>query len=110
MASAAARLLTSALSLAPSLSQEATNGFSRLGTLQAPTFPEYLTNNPLPSGFPWGSATAENTNPYTQPPNTGVTRYYDFTIKRGRKAPDGYLRDVILINDQYPGVSVEFSN
>ncbi|KAI9676974.1 MAG: hypothetical protein M1817_006813 [Caeruleum heppii] len=37
----------------------------------------------------------------------GVIRNYDFTIKRGKKAPDGYLKDVILINDQYPGPLIE---
>ena len=74
----------------------------------------------MPNGAPWGTATANNTNPYTNPPNTGkqtsflaratldsakgVIRSYDFTIKRGKLAPDGYLKDVLLINDQYPGV------
>lgn len=40
-------------------------------------------------------------------PDTGVTRYYDFTISRGRLAPDGVLRDVILINGQYPAPPIE---
>ncbi|KAM3068000.1 hypothetical protein ACMFMG_011048 [Clarireedia jacksonii] len=71
---------------------------------------EYLlTSNPvtpLPQGFPWGTKTANNTNP-SNPPNTGVIRKYDFTVKRGKKAPDGYLRDVILVNDQFPGPLIE---
>ena len=33
----------------------------------------------------------------------GVTRYYDFTVRRGIIAPDGYEKPSILINDQFPG-------
>jgi FtsP/CotA-like multicopper oxidase with cupredoxin domain len=72
--------------------------------------PYLVTNNPvtpLPQGFPWGTKTANNTNPYTNPPITGVTRVYDFTIKKEQKAPDGVLRDVIIINGQFPGPLIE---
>jgi len=62
---------------------------------------------PLPQGFPWGTKTANNTDPYTDPPNTGVIRKYDFTISRSRLAPDGYLRDVLVINNQFPGPLIE---
>jgi len=72
---------------------------------------EYLlTSNPvtpLPQGFPWANKTANNTNPYLSPPNTGVIRKYDFTVQRGKAAPDGYLRDVILVNGQFPGPLIE---
>ncbi|KAH8803433.1 multicopper oxidase-domain-containing protein, partial [Xylogone sp. PMI_703] len=76
-------------------------------------YPELPTNflltstpvTPLPQGFPWGTKTANNTNPY--PPNTGVIRKYDFTIKRQKKAPDGYLKDVLIINGQFPGPLIE---
>lgn len=64
-------------------------------------------NTPLPQGFPWGSKTANNTNPYEDPPNTGVIRTYDFTIKREKKAPDGYLKNVLVINGQFPGPLIE---
>jgi FtsP/CotA-like multicopper oxidase with cupredoxin domain len=77
------------------------------GTLLAPTFPLFLTNNPLPNGFPWGFLTAAGSNPYTQAPNTGVIRSYDFTISRGSIAPDGYQKDVILVINQYPGPAIE---
>ena len=60
---------------------------------------------PLPNGYPWGTATASGTNPYEQSPDTGVIRYYDFTVQRGKIAPDGYLKNVLLVNGQYPGVS-----
>jgi FtsP/CotA-like multicopper oxidase with cupredoxin domain len=77
------------------------------GTLQAPPFPLFLTNNPLPNGFPWGLLTASGSNPYTQMPNTGVIRNYDFSIARGTIAPDGYQKQVILINGQFPGPAIE---
>lgn len=53
------------------LSQTTTNGNSLLGDLSAPSFAEYLTDNPLSDGFPWGEATALNTNYYTSSPDTG---------------------------------------
>lgn len=62
---------------------------------------------PLPQGFPWGGKTANNTNPYENPPNTGVIRTYDFTIKRQKKAPDGYLKSVMTINGQFPAPLIE---
>lgn len=57
--------------------------------------------------FPWGSRTAGNTNPYSNPPNTGVVRSYDFVIERATLAPDGVERSVILINGQFPGPTIE---
>ena len=35
----------------------------------------------------------------------GVVRSYDLTISRGYIAPDGVNKSVILINNQFPGVS-----
>ncbi|RFU25815.1 hypothetical protein B7463_g10521, partial [Scytalidium lignicola] len=86
--------------------------FSSLAAAQT-DYPELPTNflltanpvTPLPQGFPWGAKTANNTNPY--PPNTGVIRNYDFTIKREKKAPDGYLKNVLVINGQFPGPLIE---
>ncbi|KAL8645414.1 MAG: hypothetical protein Q9210_006718, partial [Variospora velana] len=92
--------------LVASLPQTATNGLSRLGTLQAPTFPEFLSG-PLQNGFPWGTRTAARTNPYELSPTTGVIRPYDFTISRGFIAPDGVNRSVMLINGQFPGPTIE---
>ncbi|KIW40573.1 uncharacterized protein PV06_07758 [Exophiala oligosperma] len=63
-------------------------------------------SNP-PKTFPWGSRTANNTNPYTNPPKTGVVRSYNFVLERGVLAPDGVQRDVILINGQFPGPTIE---
>lgn len=62
---------------------------------------------PLPNGYPWGNRTANGSNPYTDVPNTNVTRYYNFTISRGQAAPDGYVTNVIVVNDQFPGPLIE---
>ena len=93
--------------LVAALSQTATNGLSLLGTLSAPTLPYYLANNPQNSGVPWGSRTAANTNPYEQSPTTNVTINKHFTISRGVIAPDGVQKNVLLINDQFPGPTLE---
>ncbi|KAL9604616.1 MAG: hypothetical protein Q9219_000336 [cf. Caloplaca sp. 3 TL-2023] len=44
---------------------------------------------------------------YYDAPNTGVIRSYDFTIARGTVAPDGYEKQSLLINGQYPGPLIE---
>lgn len=36
----------------------------------------------------------------------GVTRRYNFTISRGTIAPSGLLKPALLVNNQFPGVSV----
>ncbi|MCJ1347713.1 hypothetical protein MMC31_005942 [Peltigera leucophlebia] len=99
--------LVKSLSLLSALPQTATNGNSQLGTLNAPPVADFLTNNPLPQGFPWGTRTAATTNPYEQSPTTGVIRAYDFTIKRGFIAPDGVNKSVILVNGQFPAPTIE---
>lgn len=85
--------------LARALDHDQTNGASLWGTFDAPTFPQFLTSNALPSGLPWGNKTADNSNPYKEVPDTGVTRQYQFTLSRAQKAPDGYLKDMILVNE-----------
>ncbi|KAI9868511.1 MAG: hypothetical protein M1813_005955 [Trichoglossum hirsutum] len=63
----------------------------------------------MAGGYPWGGITANNTNPFGggQAPDTGVTRSFNWTIKRAVGAPDGVQRDMILVNDQFPGPSIE---
>ena len=92
---------TSSLNTTNALPQSVTNGNSQLGTLDAP-----MLSMQLP-GSDWGPRTANNANPYTQPPHNGMTRYYDFHIRRGLIAPDGYQRHVLLINGQFPGPTIE---
>lgn len=89
------------------LSQAATNGTSLLGTLQAVLFPLFLTNNPLPNGYPWGTKNSTNSSPYTQSPTTGIIRTYNFTVSRGMIAPDGYQKPVLLVNGAFPGPTIE---
>ncbi|RFU79790.1 hypothetical protein TARUN_2384 [Trichoderma arundinaceum] len=88
------------------LSQTQTNGLSVLGILTTPLLPAFLTNNPTPNGYPW-STLDTSTNYYETNPNTGVIRSYDFTISRGRIAPDGYQRNVLLVNGAFPGPLIE---
>ncbi len=82
------------------------------GTFNAPKLPAFIINGTkLVNGTPWGGlpggGTAKGTNPYTTVPDTGVTRSYDFVVKRATIAPDGVERDVLLINDQFPGPLIE---
>jgi len=80
---------------------------SLLGTLTFPFLPFFLSDNPLPNGYPWGKLTDWGNNPYVHYPNTGVIRTYDFTVNRGLIAPDGYERPVLLVNDAFPGPLIE---
>jgi FtsP/CotA-like multicopper oxidase with cupredoxin domain len=65
------------------------------------------SGNSTSGASPFGNKTTTNTNPYTGAPDTGVTRNYEFTLSRGQLAPDGYLRDVILVNGGFPGPLIE---
>lgn len=91
------------------LSHTGQHGQSPLGSFDAPKLPPFLTTGgtPLPHGFPWGQATANNTNYYTEVPNTGVTRYYNFEVSAGPIAPDGVFKEGVLINGQFPGPTIE---
>lgn len=92
------------------LPQARSNGNSKLGTLDAPKFPPFIGSSAPGSntaGAPWGNRTANNTSPYTSAPNTGVVRSYNFNIARGTMAPDGVEREVLVINNQFPGPTIE---
>jgi hypothetical protein len=52
--------------------------------------PKFLTDCPLPHGYPWGEQTAFNSNPHRDAPNTGVVRYYNFTLTRENVNIDGF--------------------
>ncbi|RDA90612.1 hypothetical protein CP533_2792 [Ophiocordyceps camponoti-saundersi (nom. inval.)] len=90
----------------PQLSQAVTNGRSRLGTPAQSYFPPFLLNNPLPNGFPW-SRYNKFTNYYHDYPRTGVIRRYEWTVSRTVIAADGYLKQVLLVNGQFPGPTIE---
>lgn len=40
-------------------------------------------------------------------PVTNVTRHYDYTITRGKAAPDGVEREVSLVNNHFPEPAIE---
>ncbi|KAI7065400.1 multicopper oxidase [Hortaea werneckii] len=81
-------------------------GDSVLGSLCAPYLDKWLGDYET---APWGELTTSNSDSTVQGdvPVTNVTRAYDFTISRGRISADGVLRDVILINNQFPGPMIE---
>lgn len=91
------------------LPQQKTNGHSKLGTFQAPRYPHWLHNagEPMPHGRPWGEKSADHSDPYHDPPNTGVTRHYDFTVGEMMIAPDGVQKKGLVINGAFPGPTIE---
>ncbi|RYO86824.1 hypothetical protein DL764_008955 [Monosporascus ibericus] len=40
-------------------------------------------------------------------PDSSVTRYYNFDVARARLSPDGFEKEMIVINGQYPGPLIE---
>ena len=81
-----------ALAAATALSQDQTYSVSPLGTFDAPQFLQSFTSKPLADGYPWGTQTVNSSDPYTEAPNTGVTRHYQFTLSRAQLAADGYQK------------------
>ncbi|KAE8381899.1 multicopper oxidase-domain-containing protein [Aspergillus bertholletiae] len=90
-------------------------GAATAGPSQTPSVSRYpygrLPTRPLPL---WRKDQSSSTNPpwstvspTDEPPDTGVTRYYDFTISREVLAPDGYPKNGLLINGQFPGPMIE---
>ena len=82
-------------------------GNSTLGTLCQPYSPQWLGDS---KSAPWGdNRTVYNSDVTVKSdvPVTNVTRYYDFTVSRGQISADGVLRDVILVNNQFPGPTIE---
>ena len=61
----------------------------------------------MPQGRPWGGKTCQNTDPYKDPPYTGMTRYYDFHISKQVISPDGVNKSGIVINGAFPGPTLE---
>ncbi|KAK9413924.1 putative Multicopper oxidase [Seiridium unicorne] len=54
----------------------------------------------------WGAYSLD-TNYYDDGPSTGVTREYFFEIQEGTAAFDGFSRDVMTVNGQFPGPTIE---
>jgi hypothetical protein len=76
-------------SLTPALPQSETNGNSIWGLLSCPTLN--------------GTGVGESCG--TMP--EGVTRYYDFTVSYQKIAPDGVVRNGLVINGGFPGPLIE---
>ncbi|KAI4862115.1 putative multicopper oxidase [Hypoxylon rubiginosum] len=98
MASFIGKLVAGALPLFGGLSPGNTNG----GLVNYQGRPDFLG-----SSAPWGSVTYDGDTVNQKTPETGVTRYYDFNIARAKLSPDGYQRDMIVVNGQYPGPLIE---
>ena len=60
----------------------------------------------MPQGQPWGSRTANVSYSPNDIPNTGMTRYYNWTVSPMMIAPDGVQKEGLLINGQFPGPTV----
>lgn len=63
----------------------------------------------MPQGSPWGLRGVNDTNPYDESsiPNTGMTRYYSWTITNTTLAPDGVAIPLLVANGQFPGPLIE---
>ncbi|RWA09245.1 hypothetical protein EKO27_g5871 [Xylaria grammica] len=103
MASFIARLVTGVLPLFGGLSPEQTNGKS----INYQGLPRILDNPSLTTKLAWDSLLYHGDTVNQDPPETGVTRKYDFVVTRAQLAPDGYLRDMIVVNGQFPGPLIE---
>jgi len=89
-------------------------GLSQHGTLEQGYYPKHLPGNttavggPPSNGSPWNHKLVSlDAYTHTNVPNTGVTRYYTFTLTPGIANADGVDRDVLLINGQFPGPTIE---
>lgn len=92
----------------PGLPQHQTNGNSSWGSLDCKRFPDYLPSHSHSDGsYPWSDYDDYENSPHHHVPHTGVTRYYDFVISRQFLAPDGYMKDSIIVNGQFPGPAIE---
>ena len=94
------------------LSQPQQNGGGLWGLLPSPQLPKWVggpnANSGNNAGAPWGGITTTNANPYISAPQTGRTRYYDFTVAECTIAPDGVqLKNEVCINGQFPGPLIE---
>lgn len=86
-------------------------GDSILGTLCQPYLPQWLPDalGKRQLTPPWGDATNQNADAVNAAdiPNTGVTRKYNFDVTRGEISPDGAIRQVMMVNNQFPGPMIE---
>ncbi|KAI0396002.1 Cupredoxin [Xylariaceae sp. FL0594] len=65
----------------------------------------YCENTPT-SRRCWGNNDID-TDPTFFWPDTGVTRHYDFNVGYATLAPDGVEKQMMVVNGQYPGPTIE---
>ncbi|KUL82397.1 hypothetical protein ZTR_10323 [Talaromyces verruculosus] len=99
------QLLAGALPLFGGLTDQQTNGNLNASSWQ--NLPEFLPGSTLQHGYPWGNLKYKPDIVNEPLPETNVTRYYHFDVAPGTLAPDGYQRQMLLINGQYPGPLIE---
>lgn len=58
-------------------------------------------------GYPWGSLQYKPDIVNEPLPNTGVTRYYNLDVAPAKLSPDGYQKDMLVFNGQFPGPLIE---
>lgn len=56
---------------------------------------------------PWDCSTGSSNEGSDAIPATGAVRSYDFTISRATLSPDGVAREMIVVNNQFPGPLLE---
>ncbi|KAL1626177.1 hypothetical protein SLS54_003011 [Diplodia seriata] len=104
MSSIVSKIFVGVVAFTAGLTQEQTNGVSKWGTLEAPKLSKFIDRSKSRH-----LSASRDTPAYTRfrAPDTGVTVKYDFTIERHPLSPDGYKKNVLLINGQYPGPLIE---
>ncbi|EDU39703.1 SufI multicopper oxidase [Pyrenophora tritici-repentis] len=98
------KLFAGTIPFQPALPQSQTNGLSNWGTLDAPLLNNWIDRG---HGNPWGGRNCWNSNPYIDAPHTGQTVKVDWTLERKPLSPDGYSKNVLLVNGQFPGPLLE---
>lgn len=74
--------------------------FAHKSIMKSPTTHPLDTNVPLDAFQPSHSAGPDVA------PWSGVVRKYDFTVSRAMMAPDGFEKEMIVVNGQFPGPQI----
>ncbi|KAI1312034.1 putative multicopper oxidase [Xylaria venustula] len=69
--------------------------------------PDFLGETPLVNGSPWGNISYDGDVSHQPTPDTGVTRYYNLNVARATLSPDGYQKEMLVVNGQYPAPLIE---
>ena len=80
---------------------------SQKGEEETTWLPESLRESGSPGQLLWKNQIVKDSDASRQMPNTGVTRHYDFQVSRKSLAPDGYTKNLLVANGQFPGPLIE---